>query len=60
MRKIALVVVAGILLGGIAYAAVTIFSGHNSNAASCQRLVDQLKEKSLDGKRPPTSPSLSF
>lgn len=48
MRKIALVVVAGILLGGIAYAAVTIFSGHNSNAASCQRLVDQLKEKSLD------------
>lgn len=48
MRKIALVVIAGVLLGGIAYGGISLFSGQRSNAASCQRLVDHLKDKRLD------------
>jgi hypothetical protein len=48
MRKIAFVAVVAVLLGGIAYAAVTLFSEQNSTVARCQHLVDQLKEKRLD------------
>lgn len=48
MRKIANVAVAAVLISGIAYAAVTLFSKQHSTGASCQDLVDQLKEKRLD------------
>ena len=48
MRKIAFVAVAAVLISGIAYAAVTLFSKQHSTGASCQDLVDQLKEERLD------------